>query len=111
MRRILIAGAALVAAAGALPAASPAVDQAIKTIEAVGNDPAKLKAFCALNKFIADAGETNDQAIEKKIDDQVAQIGADFKTAWDTGEDLTEDSDDGKAFYAAVDALIAKCGT
>jgi hypothetical protein len=109
MKRILIAGAAIVIGAGTLPAASPAVDLAIKTIESVGNDAAKLKLFCNLNKVLQDSGDKDDPAIQKQIDDLVAQLGADFSAAWDIGDELDENSPDGQEFYGAVDALAEKC--
>jgi hypothetical protein len=109
MKRILIAGVAMFIAAGTVPAASPAVDLAIKTIEAVGNDPAKLKTFCALSKVLQQSGEKDDPAIQKQIDDLVSQLGAEFSAAWDVGDELDENSPDGQEFYGAVDTLAEKC--
>jgi hypothetical protein len=109
MKRILIAGAAVIIGASTLPAASPAVDLAIKTIESVGADPAKLKIFCSLNKVLQESGEKDDPASQKQVDDLVAQLGADFSAAWDVGDELDENSADGQAFYGAVDALAEKC--
>jgi hypothetical protein len=109
MKRILIGCAAVAIGASTVPAASPAVDQAIKTIESVGNDPGKLKLFCNLNKILQEAGEKDDPAIQKQIDDLVAQLGADFGAAWDIGDELDENSPDGQAFYGAVDSLADKC--
>jgi hypothetical protein len=109
MKRILIVGAAVVIAAGALPAASPAVDLAVKTITSVSSDPAKLKIFCSLNKLLQDAGDKEDPAIQKQVDDLVAQLGPDFNDAWDIGDELDENTPDGKEFFGAVDALAEKC--
>jgi hypothetical protein len=111
MKRILFVGAAVVIGAGLLPAASPAVDKAIKTITSVGSDAAKLKIFCSVNKLLQESGEKEDPAIQKQVDDLVAQVGPDFKDAWDTGDELDETSPDGKEFFAAVDALAAKCAS
>jgi hypothetical protein len=109
MKRLLVAGAAILIGAGALPAASPAVDLAIKTIESVGTDPAKLKIFCSLNKVLQESGEKDDPAAQKQVDDLVAQLGAEFSAAWDIGDELDENSPDGQEFYGAVDALAEKC--
>ena len=109
MKRILIVSAAIAIGAGTLPAASPAVDLAIKTIEAVGADAAKLKIFCSLNKLLQESGEKEDPAIQKQVDDLVAQLGSEFSAAWDVGDELDENSPDGQEFYTAVDALAEKC--
>jgi hypothetical protein len=104
-----MACAALVLGAGVVRAASPQVQLAIKAVEAVGNDPAKLKVFCQLNKLLQAAGETEDAAVQKQIEDLVAQIGPEFSAAWDIGDELDENTEDGQAFYEAVDTLAEKC--
>ena len=90
-------------------AASPQVDRAIKAIEAVGNDPARLKVFCELNALLQEAGDKEDEATSKQIDDLIARIGGDFSSAWDVGDELDENSPDGQEFSAAVDNLADKC--
>ncbi len=109
MKRILIVGAAIAIGATTLPAASPAVDLAIKTIEAVGADAGRLKIFCSLNKVLQESGDKDDPAIQKQVDDLVAQLGAEFSAAWDIGDELDENSPDGQEFYGAVDALAERC--
>jgi hypothetical protein len=109
MKRILIAGAAIAIWASTLPAASPAVDLAIKTIESAGNDAGKLKIFCSLNKLLQETGDKEDPAIQKQVEDLVAQLGSDFSAAWDIGDELDENSPDGQEFYGAVDTLAEKC--
>ena len=101
--------AALVLGAGVVTAASPQVDLAIKAVEAVGNDPGKLKLFCQLNKLLQAAGEKEDAAVQKQIEELVAQMGPDFSAAWDIGDELDENSEDGQEFYEAVDTLAEKC--
>lgn len=101
--------AALVLGAGVVTAASPQVDLAIKAVEAVGSDPGKLKLFCELNKLLQAAGEKEDSAAQKQIENLVAQIGPDFSAAWDIGDELDENSEDGQEFYEAVDTLAEKC--
>ncbi|HEY7550510.1 MAG TPA: hypothetical protein VH913_13475 [Hyphomicrobiaceae bacterium] len=101
--------AAALLGAGAAPAASPQVDAAIKAIQAVGNDGEKLKLFCQLNKLLQEAGDKEDPATQKQIEDLVTKIGSDFGAAWDVGDELDENSPDGQEFYAAVDTLADKC--
>jgi hypothetical protein len=101
--------AALFLGAGVVTAASPQVDLAIKAVEAVGNNPGKLKLFCELNKLLQAAGEKEDAAAQKQIEDLVAQIGPEFSAAWDIGDELDENSEDGQEFYEAVDTLAEKC--
>ena len=110
MKRILFACVAVAIIAGAVPAASPAVDLAIKTIEAVANDPARLKLFCELNKLLQESGDKEDPAIQKQIEDLVAKLGPEFAAAWEIGDELDENSEDSQEFYGAVDALAEKCG-
>jgi hypothetical protein len=50
-----------------------------------------------------------DDTQEKEIDGLLTQLGPDFAAAWEVGEELDENSADGKAFAAAVDGLAAKC--
>ena len=109
MKRILIACVAVAIGASTVPAASPAVDLAIKTIESVGADAGKLKLFCALNTLLQSAGDKEDPAVQKQIEDLVTQLGPDFGAAWDVGDELDENSPDGQEFYAAVDTLAEQC--
>ena len=109
MKRILIACVAVAVGTSTVPAASPAVDLAIKTIESVGADAGKLKIFCNLNKLLQESGDKDDAAIQKQIDDLVTQLGPDFSAAWDIGDELDENSPDGQEFYSAVDMLAEKC--
>jgi hypothetical protein len=98
-------------------AASPKVDAAIKSIQAAVADPAKMTAFCDLidlggddeDKAGAAVVEKEDPALEKQEDSFLAQLGADFEAAWDVGEELDENSADGKEYIAAIDALAEKC--
>ena len=101
--------AAVVLGAGVAPAASPQVDAAIKAVEAVAADPAKLKLFCDLNKLLLSAGDSEDPETQKQIEAIVAQMGPDFSAAWDVGEELDENTPEGREFYGAVDALADKC--
>jgi hypothetical protein len=113
MKRVVIASlgawAVAVAGTGVAPAASPQVDTAIKAVQAVGNDPARLKLFCEFHKLLQAVGDKEEEAAQKQIEDLVAKIGPDFSAAWDVAEEIDENSEDGQAFYDAVDTLAEKC--
>lgn len=83
-----------------------------KAVEAAAADPVKAKAYCELAaKFdeIAD-DEKKGEAASEQIDGYFQVLGADFEAAWDTGQNTTEDSAEGKAFDAAMTKLDATCG-
>jgi hypothetical protein len=113
MKRIVMASLGACAAAvmgiGSVPAASPQVDLAIKAVQAVGSDPARLKLFCEFHKLLQTVGDKEDDASQKQIEDLVAKIGPDFSAAWDVAEEIDENSEDGQEFYDAVDTLAEKC--
>jgi hypothetical protein len=110
MKRSLLACAALAGAAGLALAASPEVDKAIKTIQGVAADPAKMQLFCALDAASDATSEKADPAQEKQVDDILGKLGADFAAAWDAGDNLDDKSADGMEFSTAVEAIAAKCG-
>lgn len=109
MKRILVAYVAVGLGAMVALAASPQIEAAIKTIKAISGDAAKLKTFCALSKVMLAVGDKDDPAAEKQIEGYLKQLGSDFETAWNAGDDLDENSADAKEYYAAVDALEEKC--
>jgi hypothetical protein len=113
MKRIVIASlgacAAAVLGTSVAPAASPQVDLAIKAVQAVGSDPARLKLFCEFHKLLQSVGDKEDDASQRQIEDLVAKIGPDFSAAWDVAEEIDENSADGQEFYDAVDTLAEKC--
>ena len=107
--RVSVAGVAafLLVCSSAL-AASPKIEEAIKLFNAVAADPARLKIYCDMDEILAAVGDKDDPKIDTEIDGYIDRLG-DFATAWEAGEDLDENSPDGKAFNAALDALTAKC--
>jgi hypothetical protein len=109
VRASLGACAAAVLGTAAAPAASPQVDLAIKAVQAVGSDPARLKLFCEFHKLLQSVGDKEDDASQRQIEDLVAKIGPDFSAAWDVAEEIDENSADGQEFYDAVDTLAEKC--
>jgi hypothetical protein len=96
-------------------AISDNVATAVKTIEQVGSDPAKLKTYCEMSKLMSSAegqdDESKAEALDQQMDGYMKQLGADFESAFEVGADLEPESEDGKAFDAAFDALDAKCAS
>lgn len=111
MRHVLYSLVAAGFIAGPALAADPKVDSAIKVFKTVSADAAKLKTFCEMTKVMQQAGEKEDKAADAKVDGLMKKLGADFEKAWAAGDGLTETSADGKAFNAAMDDLMGKCGT
>jgi hypothetical protein len=107
--RLTVAGVAAFLLAGSPAVAGSAeVEAAIKLFNAVAADPVRLKIFCDMDDILEAAGDKDDPKIDAEIDAYIDRLG-DFATAWEAGEDLDENSPEGKAFNAAVEALEAKC--
>jgi hypothetical protein len=81
-------------------AASPKVEAAIKVFAAIADDPEKLRLFC---RFV-DAGDN-----EARSNRLIRRLGADFKSAWEVRNGLDKDSEDGKAYFSAMDDLENEC--
>jgi lysyl-tRNA synthetase class II len=98
--------------AGPALALDAKVEAAVKTFAAIEQDAAKVQAYCDMSKTMEDVGDDEKklEAANAKIDDYFKTLGPDFETAWNTGENLKEDSDDAKALSDALDKLDAKCG-
>src|ERR1044071_9936215 len=90
-------------------AADPKVEAAVKTFKQTENDPGKVKTFCEMTKVMDAAGEKEDAATDAKIDGYMKQLGPDFQTAWNAGENLDENSPDAKAMDDAINELQSKC--
>ena len=85
------------------------VDDAVQVFRSVASDPAKLATVCQLAKVIDEAGDHLDASTEEKIQSIVKQVGPEFETAWNLGDDLDEDSPDAVAYDAALEELSSKC--
>jgi hypothetical protein len=107
--RIVVSIAAICLGTPTAMAASPKIEAAVKTFKAVAADPARLKLFCAMNAALDDAAEKKDKAAAAKIPALMKQIGPDFESAWNAGEDVDDDTPDGKVFVSAIDELADKC--
>ena len=88
------------------------IEAAVKTFAAVESDPAKVKAYCDMSKTMEEVGDDEKklEAANDKIDGYFKTLGPDFETAWNSGENLKEDSAEAKALSDALDKLDAKCG-
>lgn len=110
-------GTLAVALAGTLMAtpifaASPKVDDAIKSLAKIEADAGKFQAFCKIMKdlgAVPEADAAKADALEVQLGDLLKSIGPDVMQAWDLGSDLDAQSADGKAFEAAVDVIEGRC--
>ena len=107
--RALAAAIALSLLTIAALAASPQVEAALKAFQAVGTDTNRLKTFCELMQTDRQYAEREDPLLKAKMDKLLDDLGADFKAAWETAEDIDPASDDGKVLGAALDQLSDKC--
>ncbi len=107
--RVLAACVALGLAILPASAADPKIDAAAKTFKTVAADAGKLKTFCEMMKAIDAAGDNPTPAADAQIDGLITKLGADFKAAWDLGENIDDNSADGKAWNDALDDLSSKC--
>ena len=109
MKRFVLAGLlACIGAAGAL-AADPKIEAAIKTFQAIAADPSRVKTFCEMIQVMDATGDKEDPAAEAKITGLMKQLGPDFEAAWNTADEVDEDTPDGKDYNAAMDSLADKC--
>ncbi|MBR2537005.1 MAG: hypothetical protein IKE66_13125 [Hyphomicrobium sp.] len=96
------------------PVQAAGVDAATitKSIDAATADPVKAKAYCDLAAKLDEIGddEKKGEAASDQIDGYFKVLGADFEAAWDSGQNSTEDSAEGKAFDEAMTKLDATCG-
>ena len=90
-------------------AADPEVESALKEFRAVGSNPERLKVFCALSKAVDAVDERENAAAEAAIEGYLKALGPEFQKAWNVGEDIDENSDDGRAITAAIDELAGEC--
>jgi hypothetical protein len=107
--RALAAAIALSLLTIAALAASPEVEAALKAFQTAGTEASRLKMFCELMQTDQQYAERADPLLEAKMDKLLDELGADFKAALETVEDIDPASDDGKVLNAALDQLSDKC--
>jgi len=101
-----------------LAVASPAfadekADAAIRALDALEADPAKLEPFCAIVKEMSALGEGDDvksEELEVKMEEYLTSLGPDYASAWSIGEDLDPSSPESASLDAAFDRIEQKCG-
>lgn len=87
-------------------AASAEVEEAVKVLQTIGNDQAKLATYCKIvDTALSGAVETADE----KIQVYLKELGPEFQKAWELSGDLDPQSEDGRAHEAAMEQLDAKC--
>lgn len=104
--------------AGGLALASPAfaddkTDAAIRALDALEADPAKLEPFCAIVKEMTALGEGDDvrsEELEVKMEEYMTGLGPEYADAWSLGEDLDPSSTEAANLDAAFDRIEQKCG-
>jgi hypothetical protein len=113
MKEIVAAALACGLLASPAFAASANIETAVKTFEQVGTDEGKLKTYCEMSKVMSsgedDEDEAKAEALDKQMQDYMKQLGPDFESAFEAGADLDPDSEDGKAYDAALTSLDGKC--
>jgi hypothetical protein len=109
MKRILVTCVAVSLGAASCFAASPKIEEIVKTFKAVSADAGKLKIFCEMTKAMDAMADKQDTAIEAKIQGYVKQLGAEFEAAWNAISDVDVETPDGKAITAALDDVSGKC--
>jgi hypothetical protein len=107
--RALAAAIALSLLTIAALAASPQVEAALNAFRTVGTDANRLKTFCELMEIEEENQEKAATSVEAKMDKLLDELGADFKAAWKSVEDVDPASDDGTVLYAALNQLLEKC--
>jgi hypothetical protein len=107
--RTLAATVALPLLTIAALAASPEVESALKAFQTAGTEANRLKMFCELIQTDKQLAEREDPVLEAKMDKLLDGLGADFKAAWETVDDIDPASDDGKVLNTALDQLSDKC--
>jgi hypothetical protein len=94
-------------------AVGESVEQAIKTFDALAANEGKFKTYCEINNVMSTASDDDDEAKTEALDKQVQalmkELGPEFETAFESGADLDPDSEDGKAYDAAIDKLDTAC--
>jgi hypothetical protein len=104
MRALAAAIALLLMSVFAL-ASSPEVEAALKVFQTVGTDANRLRAFCELMQTEEENAEKAGPFVEAKMDKLLDELGADFKAAWETAEDVDPASEDGKVLDAALGSV------
>ena len=109
MLRIPISVVALCFCMSCAVAADPRIDLAVTEFRKVGADPQRLKTYCAMSNALDTAEEKDNAVAAAAMERYLKELGAEFEKAWHVGDDVDENSPDGKALSAAIDELTGMC--
>ena len=94
-------------------AVSDEVDESMSKLTEIGVDPTNLAVFCGIIRQLGAAHEAEDEA---KVEAEAAKmveflngLGPRFVRAWELGEELDPESEDGQALEEAFGTLEEKC--
>src|SRR6185436_2860468 len=104
--RTLVAVLALSLLTIAALASTPQVEAVAKAFQSLASDANRLKTFCELIEIEQEDEEKAGPLLATKMGKMLDELGADFKAAWNTVQEIDPASDDGKAIYAALDGLL-----
>ena len=107
--RALVAVLALSLLTMAALASTPQVEAVAKAFQSLASDANRLKTFCELIEIEQENEENAGPLLATKMDKMLDELGADFKAAWKSVEDIDPASENGKILYAALDRLLEKC--
>jgi len=115
LRALAVSTIMLGVLANSQPAAavSDEVSESVSKLTEIGVDPANLTAFC---RIIRELGAANEAEDETKVEAEAAKmveflkgLGPKFARAWELGEELDPESEDGQALEEAFGTLEEKC--
>jgi len=111
MQRLLPLALGLCILTSPVCAASARVELAISALAKLEKDAAKLTEFCRLNAQYAAAGEdeAKNEAADRDMESFLKGLGREYVIAWQLGEELDAETEDGKALNAAFDSVESKC--
>jgi len=102
----------VVVAPGQASAASPQVEAAIKALARLPADTAKFANYCKVLgelEVVPDTDAAKIEALEGQLEDAIESYGPDVVQAWALAAETDPDTDDGKAFAVAFEAMEGKC--
>jgi hypothetical protein len=105
MKQAAILAAMCVLVARPAAAESPAATATIKLYEAVAADPARLKIFCEMITFAAKSDDVDEATMDGFLD----RLGKEFREAWTSEADPTDDPQDSELIDEAIGNLYVAC--
>ena len=111
LRFLLVLIVVVYGSIGHTMAASPAVKEAVKTLDSIGLDASKLKAYCVVyEEYIASGdSEAKQAAADEKLTNLLNSFGPRFQKALQVHLETDPSSDDGQALDDAFARLDERC--